>query len=330
MSDVASDTKHRLGTLDAARFLAAVAVVAIHVCQSPTTVQWTTQARFAVPFFSAAAAYLLATSQLRKSQNQFGSFALERWQRLYLPFVVWSVIYVLLKSAKQRLMPDQPSQLPGWDFWFAGGDYHLWFIPFLLIASILLYPLTRTAAAKPTSQQQLATASFALGIFVATLLAYLPLPDHSLTYMAWTVPGFTWGAALAWLNASQQAIHSRPLQRWQNVTLTAALFVLCQTLLFTHGRSALLENSAGISLLVLALSLPNLIQSTVIVRLGQVSLGIYFSHLAFVKVLGPVLEKSVTISAPLQAAFLLVLATGLAAGLSLLLRRWERTRWLVA
>ncbi|MCI0559315.1 MAG: acyltransferase, partial [Nitrososphaera sp.] len=100
--------KTRLATLDAMRFMAAVAVIWLHTSTSPESDRITMIGRFAVPFFIAAALFLTCEKALKPNGPLFRQFVVDRFHRLYLPFLVWSAIYFLVRMAAARFVTHAP------------------------------------------------------------------------------------------------------------------------------------------------------------------------------------------------------------------------------
>ncbi len=135
----------RLTGLDAARLIAAAAIVWLHgMAINPAYGSVADLGRFAVPFFTVSATALMVDSLRRKPDVRFFGYLVRRFQRLYCPFLAWTVIYFLLRDAKflakgrGEFVPIGPYLL------IIGSTHHLWFLPFLFATSVLLFPLVTT------------------------------------------------------------------------------------------------------------------------------------------------------------------------------------------
>lgn len=310
--------------LDIARLLAALGVVWIHACQHPAMVSQAAWGRFAVPFFAATAAYLAVGSLLKCDQLGWREFATSRLTRLYIPFIIWSGIYLTFKLVKAICLPTAENQFPGWELLLFGGAYHLWFIPFLLFASLWLFWLVNAFGRSASASRQAATTCFAAGLLLATSFSRSPLPENEWGFMALALPALLWGAALGWLRLNPVAT-----TKWL-ASLAFCCFVICQFSIPAHVRAPIMENAAGMSLLMAALYLPPWQRLQSLARWGQFSLGLYFSHLLFIKV-GEVLLDRVDLTGPLTSSVLLMLAASLAGlACSWLLSQSKLTRRLVA
>src|ERR1051325_803437 len=189
--------------LDAARGLGCMAVIWVHtVIDSPQLARSAGLSRFGTPFFALAAIFFLLTGLSTKSSAGWGAYALQRFKRLYIPFLVWSVIYLLLRTGKRTLLTtdglvklDTPRLL-------LGTARHLWFLPFILMACIAVYPLRYLLPRLRAGRIVVAVGFFTAGVFVARIRCPdIPRiePYIGRWYMnAWMfVPALLWGVALA-------------------------------------------------------------------------------------------------------------------------------------
>jgi peptidoglycan/LPS O-acetylase OafA/YrhL len=331
------NSSQRMVTLDAAKYLAALGVIWIHVCQTPETSQWSTLGRFAVPFFAAAAGYLLVGSLSKPTPIAPSKFLQSRITRLYAPFACWSLLYVVAGQAKAILIPDQTASPLTWDLFYVGGAYHLWFIPYLIAASSVGYFVCSMVGNNPDRRIVAAGCAYLAGLTCAALLDQLPIVDAPLHYMAMTTPGFLWGASLGWVGISKpgdQGVKTKeygPLVWLPLATMGFSFIVLAAV-----SRSTVLENASGTALLVAALFASTRLATrqasttlTTLGKLGQVSLGIYFSHLLVVKLGEVILQRTAIAETWTSVILLMLLATIVATIFSLLAARFKATRWLV-
>lgn len=314
-------TTSRFVALDAARFIAACGVIWIHGCQNRATASFADLGRFAVPFFSAAAAFFLVTSLTRRPPPGITAFAWTKIRRLYFPFLVWSVIYIAFKAGGDLIRSAHQPQIPGWEFFVVGGAYHLWFIPYLLAASLAIYGLARIVGRERRWHKPAAVGSYLIGAGLAVYLSTWPIGDSTLSYMLNATPALLWGCALAWvLEDAGGRVSQHKL-----VSLAAiAVFIVCQGLLFGTGRNLFLESAAGMGLLVVGLdsARPRLVARLAI--LGEVALGIYFSHLLFLKI-GEAAADRWGVVPGIGSTLTLIFVSGCLAGATSLLL--SRSRW---
>src|SRR2546421_5473934 len=131
-------------TLDAARGLECIGVIWVHtVIDSPDLTRSASLARFGTPFFVLAAIFFLLTGLSTKASAGWGAYALQRFKRLYIPFLVWSLIYLLLRTGKRALMTQEGLVRLDTARLLLGTARHLWFLPFILMACIACYPLRK-------------------------------------------------------------------------------------------------------------------------------------------------------------------------------------------
>ncbi len=325
--------------LDLARLVGAFAVIWIHTVRSPELEVTTNAARFAVPFFASAAGFAMLVSS-RSLQLSWAQFGRSRLARLYVPFLIWSAVYLLFKILKRMALPDQECELPGWEFWIVGGAYHLWFIPFLLISSLILFPIARISRTWSIAmQRKIAWSAFGIGVAIA---AWGPQDDGagqvSILFLQ-AIPGLLWGCSLGWLYRIDTQLSFPPFP-------LMALFFIAMVLQVGIGRSSLLESGLGLLLLlIVCLQRNGNTHAGVVVDapknsgirqwvksvagFGQVAMGVYFVHLLILKIGEAIAAKAHWSVSPATdfVIFLIVCASSLL--LSGLLASWSATRRLV-
>src|SRR4051794_32614364 len=141
--DGASVSAARNESVDVVRLFAAAGIVFVHAATSDTLVRWGNFFRFAVPFYLFASLYFQSLSLRRYPERTLPQYAAKRFKRLYFPFITWSIIYLLAHSLKRVLSHEAPLPLHLSVLW-TGTEYHLWFLPFLLIASLVMAVVQRT------------------------------------------------------------------------------------------------------------------------------------------------------------------------------------------
>ncbi|MEO1132754.1 MAG: acyltransferase [Cyanobacteria bacterium J06639_1] len=135
----------RLLGIDLWRGIAAYAVILVHsgdrtwgvpVDDAATTFRLAFY--FAVPFFLAAAFFFMVK---KPEVGRSGQFWRSRVERLAIPYLMWSVFYVVLRSARAYLGAgvkavksylDDPLAL----LFFGGASYHLYFLPLLFVGTL--------------------------------------------------------------------------------------------------------------------------------------------------------------------------------------------------
>ena len=282
--------------LDAIRFAAAVGVVWIHV-ESHSWLIWTREfGRFAVPFFACSAVYLAFGSLQRHPQTSMGSYALSRFKRIYLLFLVWSAIYWIVRSASSLFLEHtgffKTSLI---DFFWNGEAIQLWFLPFIFLATIGAFYVAKAVQLAPASRW------FFLFIFAAAAvgLAFMPTPE--LVLHAGYTAGFGYEilpcccAALA-LGLAEILVLPRGKKGASGVDSTMlglgiSLFLLWLVMAAAFKRSIALENVAGFGLILVSLSWKTYKPHPWILNLGAASFGIYLIHPLFVEGMQHILPK---------------------------------------
>jgi peptidoglycan/LPS O-acetylase OafA/YrhL len=127
-------------SIDLFRLIAAFGVIAIHL--SPSTVDGE---RFSAYFLSFAVPYFLIIS-LYYFMRRFGTLATPqiwdfRFDRLLVPYVVWSIIYFMIRCLKYRLenKPFDTDYLLL--FFYGGASVQLYFLPLLFLFQVFAFAL---------------------------------------------------------------------------------------------------------------------------------------------------------------------------------------------
>ena len=305
--------------------------------------------RFAIPFFFVTSGYFFG----RSLQEGAALFPLLRryLKRLLILFLSWSLIYGLfphaaiknifrqgLLSGAQvlydhalstfRLVIDHPVK-----FSLNGTAIHLWFFSALIMGLLILsFFLWR--------KKQKYLLPFSIILFFIGLLTINNTPFHL------RLPGtFAWGGGpfyapffvtLGWWWAGQNKTPSVKLALF--LIVTGFVMRMTEMLFFWKyfGEVPLLPNAFtlgtapyGVGVFLLALAKPDMGGSTILPRVGKLTLGIYASHLLILRNLPyGVLQRHLgPVVAAIAVPFLVFF---LAAGLTLLLRRFGGpTRFLV-
>src|SRR5262245_42133733 len=100
--------KSRLAWLDFSRLFAAYSIVWLHALRSPQLGSWTILGRFAVPFFTASAVFFVIDGLRRHPDRTLREYTVNRFLRIYFPFLAWSLIYLVFKATKKIVLPDEP------------------------------------------------------------------------------------------------------------------------------------------------------------------------------------------------------------------------------
>lgn len=310
--------------LDIARLIGALAIIWIHAAANTSTVL----CRFAVPFFTCVGILFVVEKARRQPLESWPRWSLARASRLYLPFLAWSAVYVAFKVVKKGLVPEQQNDFGGWEMLIWGGAYHLWFLPFMLLVSVAVFPIASLVRESWPARAALAVASAAATICIACwpCPAWWPAGDSALC--VWNaLPAAAAGCCWGLLARASQATGSRSRR---GLCLGGVLFVVSMAALAALGRSILLETAAGLGLGLAAVAWPPMTFPRLLVTLGQLAYGIYCSHLLFIKIGESVANKLHVPSTPALDVTLFLTAAIASSACAWCLARWRATRWLVA
>lgn len=329
LTDTAKERPARRVAFDLGRLAAIYAIVWIHTPRSEMLAGTTSLGRFAIPFFVFAAIFFVFESLRRHPERTFGQYCKSRLLRIYVPFLAWSGIYLLFKGAKSLLLPDQPNEYPGIELLWKGSFYHLWFMPFILMVSLVAF-----LVAKMVSPRRHWCPIVALLCFVAAvLLASLPLPmtpsEASREYLFLifnATPAVLMGISLAILSGPAGKLFEH-----RGATLFGLLLFLGTMFgVFYLGRGRLPETFAGLGFMFMSLASMRTTWVVRFARLGRLAYGIFLSHLLLIKVAEAVASKiRVSTSWEVDLGIFLFAALG-STLLAWVLSQWSPTRWLVA
>ena len=311
--------------LDLARLFASLAIIWIHVPRSELLTPTTLFARFAVPFFTCTAIYFVVKKAIGDGFGSWSMYAISRVQRLYLPFLAWSAFYLALKLAKSQALPEQENDFGGWEMLWVGSAYHLWFLPFILVVSLVTYSLGLLISQDRATKNMIARSAIILGTAIA--IAAQLADSNSLGWIGLigaALPSVCWGFALA--VAYPRLEHdSLGGPRTGLMLFSLASVALCFT-----GRMTLVENLAGVGFMLFACTWRPDVRLAAVAAFGSLAYGVYCSHLAFIKIGEAIAAKlRLPVTASLDVAiFLVTVAASIAC--AWLLSRTRLTRWLVA
>jgi surface polysaccharide O-acyltransferase-like enzyme len=322
--------------LEVGRWIAIYAIVWLHTVQSvrfpptPWMDRSTWPTRFAVPFFVATCVFLVFQGVRRKPQRMFVEYGWQRFVRIYLPFLAWSAVYLGFKAMKSALMPEQENRYPsGLDVLWAGGFYHLWFLPFILAVSLAAFAIAKAVHGRERLRWPVAIGSTAAGVAIGLPgIAAALAPIHPpLDYMLNALPAAFWGVAVGLMYDGEQRPLSRGLSR---CGIDVLAFLACMGWLWMFGRSTLVENQAGVLTLLIALRPTSAPLFLRVSHFPSLAYGIYFAHLLPITICESLAARAgLSPSWTLKLAIFFVSAAA-ATLLAWLLYRWRWTRWLVA
>jgi peptidoglycan/LPS O-acetylase OafA/YrhL len=318
-------------TLDAARLSAALGLIWIHTTFSPFHIL----GRFGTSFFVLAAIFFMFHPLGSSPRPAYGTYVWKRFRRLYIPFAAWSLIYFIIREVK-RLIFHEPLLDVGWGRFVAGTSMQFWFLPFILLACILCFPLAPIFERMGKKKLLLLPPIIAAGAWIALApRPQLGIRDEVAKYFvnsAWTfAPSVFWALALAIV---YPLLPARLRQsRWLAV-LGLGLTASCIYYLWTIRQAvdplpSLPRTLAGVGWLLVALVPLRSRVVLLVAPLGKYSYGIYLVHALFVASLHSVF-KSFHITSTAWLDILVVAAAFTAsAWLTVALRKHRWTSWLV-
>lgn len=240
---------NRNGSIEYARFLGALGIVWFHMKMPGGTT-----ALAALQLFILFQVYFGVERHL-----------LPQALRLLVPWVMWSMIYALGKSAQAWLQDNSLSN--EFEYWmlFTGPSIHLWYLPFSFVCVVLAQFLLRTFS---WPMIYLLSSVVALGslLLVNSMGLIIPLAQWSTVTTAAVIGLLVKG----------------PIQ--SRIILTISIFVTGFTVYTLGWTSGAWQTfvAAGVFLIITEIKLPS---TAISKNLSEISFGIYLIHPAVHSVL---------------------------------------------
>lgn len=276
---------HYLPGLDLLRIVAAFGVVWIHGCDTNLLIRrWSGYVSFAVPVFVMMAFFLMQMSWMRNPAEKTLSFIGRRVWRLLPAYLVWTCLYVSVRSLKhQTIASDTVIDSWGVLLLMGGASYQLYFVMLIVYWTLLFGPVMAFLARQHSSSRTGALLVL-LGITMlfagSEAAAYVQMPAHlSLIQHAIGLAGYVpvgIGAAILYHDTRIPGIStSRRLVLWIMLIMSAAvMFISWELRLF----------ASSIMLFALALCVPASYAIPHSVSwLAKISFGIFLVHGFFVE-----------------------------------------------
>jgi len=325
-------TEPRYALIDLARIVCAVGVISAHVGNSPLISTISGYSHMRLPFFMLIAMFFMFRRVERDDFAGWKEYAIAKTKQLYLPFLIWGVIYFVLKNIKNIYVLKTAGIPLRAEMLLNGNAAQLWFLPYLVVACTFAYP----AACWLKRGHRLLNAGILMlvGLGVAACSPpHFSATGHVPYTIRWTivhgwsiVPCVAWGIAAALAYPSMR-------QKLGRKTLIVGLVLITATVIPFHffGRVPILEALGAVGLMIVAFTPVNNRIVTMLGKLGRYSFGVYLCHMVFVNVIRCVASKYFGQSSSNLFDLTLLLTTAvLSLAASMLLARSTRTRWLIA
>lgn len=293
--------KDRLTYYDLLRGLAIIGVVAIHSTGigykfSETsidfnfTVVWRQMINFSVPLFIAISGFFLANKNI-DTKDSYLSFIKKQIPRVLIPYLLWSIVYMIIAYLRGASVPGLIFRL----FTFTTS------VPFYFIILIIEYYLLLPVL------QKLATTK---GLIISALISCISciLIFYMRYYTSVSLPLYIVGSAPSWLIFFVLGIYLRnnpiKIRNTSLIILLLCSFVLSLSETYIlyqkfndigNGVTAIKISSFIYSTMVILLAFKNMEKNfkrtRLLVFLGEISFGIFLSHMFFMTGIRPLINK---------------------------------------
>lgn len=329
VESVRADEARRTG-LDAARILAALGIVWTHANADAEYASPAALGRFAVPFFSVVAGIFLVDTLRDASWSKAKAFLIRRAGKLYIPFIAWTIIYIAFRmSASMVVSVKDPFQVRWW-LPLTGSMYHLWFLPFLLIATIILTPLLVFALRRRAWSLILAAVLITGGLLIVRFpfrVSAVHTSDHFyfLDRVSARSPALLWGTAIGLLIASDP--RSWRVSRFMAV-VGFGITAFCMGVYWQNGRTPWAANLGGVGWLLVGLGIDRTAVSRWLSPLGRLSYGIYLIHPLIIAIVYKLWAVQHWPQGPLEVTTAFFAATLVSVGATKFIKSGKSLAWL--
>lgn len=293
----------RAPLLDALRLIGALGVVWLHTLKAESFKHAEVLGRFGVPLFAGAAAYFCVAGALRRPKPM-GPYVAARAWRLLVPFAAWALVYAAARYVKPMITGGPSNLSLSYPHLYNGTALHLWFLPFIFLATVALHAMTLGVRGSAGARRALAGGLILTGL--AAMLAPVSWldgvtapwnlhPDAFYLFSTGFNAGGTllWGAAMALL-LDGRAVHDAVGPGWRGVGISAVVVAAGVTVAgLWLGRTNWAENLAGFLLLLAGLMPFDAPWIRRLAGLGAAAFGAYLCHILFVDAMQAVGPKLV-------------------------------------
>lgn len=296
-----SNASDKYPGLDLLRIVSAFGVVFLHVYVSvgqPSSVYWFLKFRdFSLPVMVISSFFVLTVSLSRRSGYSFFAFLGRRSMRLWLPMVVWTVFYSV---AGTFVLPQtfgiDGAALPSVSV-FLTGYRHLWYLQFLFLGSLLVFPLIMFGTANrghlKQSPLRLCVALIASAIFLFLfrgLFAAWDLPGPEVDISVQMFVSQSVGCLPFIPLAVATALLREKIGRWFTVLqFRWASFLVAGSLAFLHTATEGIpytREAFAFAVFFTALQPTRAGRNGMLASLAQGSYGVYILHFLPVQIIG--------------------------------------------
>lgn len=277
------------------------------------------------------AAFLAQMSCARRPEVGWGTTIVRRVRRLVPAYLGWTAVYLILRLAKRKLVSHVPFDVDWVSAVFCGGaSYQLYFVPALLLLTVLLSPVAvvtarrRNWSAAAVGLLLLGAVMLAAGCHFGPQLRW-PAGYEMFGYMVGHSGYFPMGMGLWWLTTG-----SGWLQRWPPGPRCALPVCLCAVAVWLTHSSPWFTPVCSLAVFALAILTRLPPRRLVGDHLAPCAFGIFLSHAVFVEGL-QVLTELMNVDIHSFAATTGVIAVSFvcSALLCVGLRKSAKTSWLV-
>jgi peptidoglycan/LPS O-acetylase OafA/YrhL len=281
------EASQRIIGFDVVRALAAIGVIWVHAGRSPfwNDHNLSPAGSWGTAFLNTLAGFFVVFALQRRADRGVIAFAGHRIWRIYGAFTVWSLLYFASRVVNFWIFHKRTMLKVDWNLLFFGTTYHLWFLPYLLVVTLLTLPIVAWALG---SRRRMAGTSVLLVVTAAAVLI-LPEPEMlrrggrealPLFHLYARSPGFLFGLAIGlWMLAG-----FRPRVEIRHAVACAAIVAGAMYLsLTTELPKHVLNRLAATAAFMVALAPWRGPISQWLASMGKLGFGVYLCHVLFLE-----------------------------------------------
>jgi peptidoglycan/LPS O-acetylase OafA/YrhL len=327
----------RLLGIDLVRLLAAAAVVWLHTAGSEvvTSSALNDVGRVGTTFLNVLAAFFTVMGVVKHREGALGGWLLHRGRRILGAWVIWGLLYAGLMLARMRVSAGMAGGAPfSWDAYLEAvgwwGSFHLWFLPYLFVVTLVFVGPVRWILARPGRVMWGAAALAGLGgaLTVGINMSGMEVAASERNFaklLVFRTPAFCYGLAVGVLFWGGKL----PRVTWGWVWPLGVVAVMAMWVsTYTGWRERTAYRVAGACVLLIGLAPWRGAIVERLASLGRLGFGVYLCHELFIFALGRPLRALFPEGRTLGhdvALFAGVMAASLA--FTWLLKRSRWTRW---